>query len=940
MDYVEKLVDGVNNYFDINLATLSGAIDVIVIRQSDGTLRSSPFHVRFGKLILLRTREKVVHLKVNDIELENVRMMLGSTGEAYFVTQDEDVDNAEDDAFSRMQLTSSDGAQVNRLAVNTRNGKAAPRGKAVCRSASHTGFSPSKVGGSAGDQASPGVSKTAEDGGILLTSFLSSQLKDNPDDMAAEGAVEPPVVSGNAGRPAGMGGGTERNDRSSSKPVLISQNRFDPEVEEDDSFPASYASPMEESDSGMPRSPALSPLPFARSPFSPFKPSGFYQTIYQPRFRLSDSDSDYDDELDEDFELQSTPGDDVAGDAQTSEKKSRGWTWTWGWGSLPVAQKAQEDGSFAKAELDDILGKEDLPEDGVAITREEPQNPIRQSQLVGWWKTQDFWSDRYWTTNESTEWFEYEKEKEQRENEEAQVGEGAGPYVGDDLGLTSNDSDVGRQQSECAVEISLCCAELKKGNSSPRTVERVFREHRVSREVFFSRMAEDPKFLQKDEYCYRVNGAVYFSWEEAGPCILSLVAFQCPLPVREERGASSQKVGRAEVALSDMTAGGQSSQMEVEDMPRKPPPQQQANRGWLSWLWGRRRNADPNMDMASHSQSESGGSAAAPPSLRGVSSNAVDMQSAPAIPLHAGDSKETVPANSPPKPLTNEEVASLTKSATDIPVAAEADGVEPGFHKTVRPPTNILEMLHLKPGCNKISYIVDTEFRGRQEIHATMWLWNYDAKLVVSDIDGTITRSDVFGQILPFLGKDWTHSGVSELYSLVHKAGYKLMYLSSRAIGQAALTKTYIERVRQGDHTLPPGPVLLSPDRLLTSFNREVILRKPELFKIAVLKDIRSLFPTTVKPYYAGFGNRMTDVVSYQEAGTPLGKVFMINPSGEIRIPVKSTTYKKSYAQMTDLVNHMFPHVTEKSFEEEEYMDANYWGIPHREVDDVDLDWG
>ena len=39
---------------------LSGGIDVLVVRQVDGSFRCSPFHVRFGKLGVLRSREKVV----------------------------------------------------------------------------------------------------------------------------------------------------------------------------------------------------------------------------------------------------------------------------------------------------------------------------------------------------------------------------------------------------------------------------------------------------------------------------------------------------------------------------------------------------------------------------------------------------------------------------------------------------------------------------------------------------------------------------------------------------------------------------------------------------------------------------------------------------------------------------------------------------------------
>lgn len=51
---VKGLVQG------LNPATLSGGIDVLVVKQVDGSFRCSPFHVRFGKLGVLRSREKVV----------------------------------------------------------------------------------------------------------------------------------------------------------------------------------------------------------------------------------------------------------------------------------------------------------------------------------------------------------------------------------------------------------------------------------------------------------------------------------------------------------------------------------------------------------------------------------------------------------------------------------------------------------------------------------------------------------------------------------------------------------------------------------------------------------------------------------------------------------------------------------------------------------------
>jgi phosphatidate phosphatase PAH1 len=57
---LSRIVSSVSNALELNVATLSGCADVIVVRQEDGSLRSTPFHVRFGKTKLLRSREKEV----------------------------------------------------------------------------------------------------------------------------------------------------------------------------------------------------------------------------------------------------------------------------------------------------------------------------------------------------------------------------------------------------------------------------------------------------------------------------------------------------------------------------------------------------------------------------------------------------------------------------------------------------------------------------------------------------------------------------------------------------------------------------------------------------------------------------------------------------------------------------------------------------------------
>jgi phosphatidate phosphatase LPIN len=90
MQYVRNLSDSVSTAWNsINPATLSGAIDVIVVEQEDGSLACSPFHVRFGKFSLLRPFEKKVEFKVNGVK-QPYAMKLGEGGEAFFVFETSD----------------------------------------------------------------------------------------------------------------------------------------------------------------------------------------------------------------------------------------------------------------------------------------------------------------------------------------------------------------------------------------------------------------------------------------------------------------------------------------------------------------------------------------------------------------------------------------------------------------------------------------------------------------------------------------------------------------------------------------------------------------------------------------------------------------------------------------------------------------------------------
>lgn len=86
-----------------------------------------------------------------------------------------------------------------------------------------------------------------------------------------------------------------------------------------------------------------------------------------------------------------------------------------------------------------------------------------------------------------------------------------------------------------------------------------------------------------------------------------------------------------------------------------------------------------------------------------------------------------------------------------------------------------------------------------------------------------------------------------------------------------------------------------SPRRMLFS---EVIMRKPEVFKMACLRDIRRLFGKSARnPFYAGFGNRITDALSYRSVDVPSSRIFTINSTGEVKMELLELAgYKSSYA--------------------------------------------
>lgn len=293
----------------------------------------------------------------------------------------------------------------------------------------------------------------------------------------------------------------------------------------------------------------------------------------------------------------------------------------------------------------------------------------------------------------------------------------------------------------------------------------------------------------------------------------------------------------------------------------------------------------------------------------GYQSDGSDVAAAPRPPAHRRSESDSGPSGLRTPPRTP-------------PEAAHAQYPLKNYAKTLRLTSDQLKELDLKPGENSMSFTVN-----RATCSANMYLWMEETPVVISDIDGTITKSDALGHVLNMIGRDWTHSGVAKLYSDIALNGYNIMYLTSRSVGQADTTRAYLNGIVQDGYKMPHGPTILSPDRTMAALRREIYLRKPHIFKMATLRDIRNLYGSDRTPFYAGYGNRLTDQISYRTVDVPRTRIFTINSNSEVSLDLLSLNkLKMSYVNINEVVDHYFPPVgTLVKGGGEEYTDFTYW---------------
>lgn len=497
----------------------------------------------------------------------------------------------------------------------------------------------------------------------------------------------------------------------------------------------------------------------------------------------------------------------------------------------------------------------------------------------------------------------------------------SGEYISED---SNNHNTPSNQNLAFEVEIARCQDLLILSKNNPEEAHRLFDEHKLPKEEFFNIFLVDANGLFDKDIIFRINGQ-YYPWIIAGPIILSTLIYKIPMPSQATDSLENEYLQRN---IHEAAEDTNSTEYESSETGQY--------NGWLLNFFFNKKNRTIE-----------------PPRRNSTPTPKVTFPKS--TPIEVNKQKESsipLPRNRPSSDVTDEKNINLnikknnslsyeTSISPSIRESAEVlDSDEDLFSvplamtPTIFPTSKELESLNLVKGANKIIFSVEDS---NIAISATIYLWDQSDKIVISDIDGTITKSDLFGHILPNLfGEDWSQPGVAQFLTNIRANGYQILYLTARAIGQAEITKTFLKNVNQIDLAtqkemrLPDGPVFMSPDRVFESLKREVILRCPEKFKVACLEEIQKLFEEPV--FYAGFGNRHSDRISYEKVGIPPTRVFIIDEHGEID---NGNAIKKSYTSLNEIVDQIIPPFNQNSLTvfDDSYSDFKYWKSTNYECD-------
>uniref|UniRef100_A0A672Q294 phosphatidate phosphatase n=1 Tax=Sinocyclocheilus grahami TaxID=75366 RepID=A0A672Q294_SINGR len=886
MNYVGQLAGQVlvtmkELYKGINQATLSGCIDVVVVRQKDGTYQCSPFHVRFGKLGVLRSKEKVIDIEING-EPVDLHMKLGDNGEAFFVQETE-----EQNEIVPAHLATS-----------------------PIPTESHLFW----IGG---DHRS------------------SQNLDDDP--LDPEDPPDPPVASMGAAKKKKKRRKKHKGDprrEELTPPAIISSTpstddifEMDLSSDEDPAYNtrSSSISTFREVEPKLPTvRHSLDNYPYSDGDWSPsdchamsgaFSPKSDSELVVRPSESLLKMESHMQwtwGEFPESTRVSKkervelpktvtiTPSENthfrviLSSEAmQTDEREpapgTPGCTIVKPKPRTPVTPKTPTESELETVpsgvltstpsnslpaapttasaahmggDLGDVGPKTDSPSKKKGVPKRSQHQGPEDIYLDDLNVLEPDVAARYFPKSDSDGGSKHWMDSGMHSGSQSPQSVGSAAADSGTECLSDSASDLPD------VTLSLCGGLSENGEISKEK----FMEHIITYHEF----AENPAIIDNPNLVVKI-GNRYYNWTLAAPLILSLQAFQKNLPKATEEAWVKER------------------------MPKK-------SGRW--WFW--RKRADSTIKQIK--QSEEGSSSLSPDRHMDTRDSSSDEEG-----------KEVSAAASSMERKVHSEPHSHTSTHA--------------YRKSLRLSSSQIASLKLKEGPNDVTFSITTQYQGTCRCEGTIYLWNWDDKVIISDIDGTITKSDVFGQILPQFGKDWTHQGIAKLYHSVAENGYKFLYCSARAIGMADMTRGYLQWVNDGGIILPRGPLMLSPSSLFSAFHREVIEKKPEIFKIECLTDIKNLFLPNKHPFYAAFGNRTNDVFAYKEVGVPLCRIFTVNPKGEL-IQEQTKGNKSSYSRLSELVDHVFPLLSKEqssAFSFPEFSTFCFWRQPIPEICAEDL---
>ena len=209
-----------------------------------------------------------------------------------------------------------------------------------------------------------------------------------------------------------------------------------------------------------------------------------------------------------------------------------------------------------------------------------------------------------------------------------------------------------------------------------------------------------------------------------------------------------------------------------------------------------------------------------------------------------------------------------------------------------------LENMNLEDGINNANLLVDDL---GVTVPFSIFLFDGSSKLIVTDIDGTITKSDWMGIAGNIFGFDVFHDGVAEYLSKAATHGYKIVHLTARPVALDDFTRSYLFKKRRYYH-FPTWPVFLNPTVMMKAVQMRSDAAATAQRKTATLQNLVDLFNGGSSVVYKAYGNQDTDTKAYVNVGIPQDKIYTINEESEMKNvgTGKATSYREQ-AELIDI---------------------------------------